>query len=163
MWYHAVWWIHTTESEITCLHHPTGRSTLMMEATDSSNTSKHLPNYMVSRSRKLIFKDTTVTISNLIKCYIPLHNVYLIHMHSVLWMGSTPKTFTLLGCYAVLIGSSLPTFGTTYRSHLQGSSNSGTAWPLNTGRIGCPDWLTLEDGTNRLSQNVSNQIPINGA
>jgi hypothetical protein len=42
-------------------------------------------------------------------------------------------------------------FGTTYRSHLQGS------------RSPFLDFLTLEDGTHTLSQNVGKGLPLNAA
>jgi len=44
-------------------------------------------------------------------------------------------------------------FGTTYRSHFQGSSWSSSFL----------DFLTLEDGDERLSRNVGRKLPIYAA
>jgi len=40
-------------------------------------------------------------------------------------------------------------FGTTYRCHLQGSRNM--------------DFMTLEDGTDRLSRNFGKELPLHAA
>ena len=66
---------------------------------------------------------------------------------------------------------SVPSSNSPRRMH-----SSWAAWPLEVGPIGCPemsvsfyaarnpgfflDGLMLEDGTDRLSRNVGNQLPI---
>jgi hypothetical protein len=55
----------------------------------------------------------------------------------------------LLGYYATLSASSVPTF----RDNLSGPSS----------RIMKLDFLTLEDGTDTLSRNVGTQLPLNAA
>ena len=50
----------------------------------------------------------------------------------------------LLRYYAALSGSSVPTFRDNLSVHLQGL-----------------DFSTLEDGTDRLSQNVGTELPLN--
>jgi hypothetical protein len=80
-----------------------------------------------------------------------------------------PHICPLLGYYAAYIGNSLPTF----RSNFQGWRN-WTSRPLNIGPIGCPetsvrnyhytlynrDFLTLEDGADRLSRKVCKELPL---
>jgi hypothetical protein len=54
----------------------------------------------------------------------------------------------LLSYYADVVAVPFRSFGTTYRSHIQGSSS-----PIK-------DCLNLKDGTDRLSQNVGKELSL---
>jgi hypothetical protein len=53
-------------------------------------------------------------------------------------------------------------FGITYKSHLQGSRGPQPIGPIFKDQD-VQDFLTLEDGTNKLSRNVGTELPLNAA
>jgi hypothetical protein len=55
----------------------------------------------------------------------------------------------LLGCYAALSGNPLPTFW-----------DNVSVPPSRVKKLASLDFLTLEDGTNILSRNVSKGLPL---
>ena len=57
------------------------------------------------------------------------------------------EVFVLPGCYAGHIGNVHCHFRAAYWSHHQGQTNE--------------DCLTLENGTDKLSQNIGKQLPTN--
>jgi hypothetical protein len=67
----------------------------------------------------------------------------------------------LLGYYAASSGNILPAFGTTYQSHPQGSKSLTDVSGQPAGPIlRAQDFLKAEEGTDRLSQNVGNRLPL---
>jgi hypothetical protein len=64
----------------------------------------------------------------------------------------------LLGCYAAYSGNSLPTFGATNRSRLQGLRNPRKKPAI----LRCAVYIG-EDGTGRLSRNVGKELPLYAA
>jgi hypothetical protein len=62
----------------------------------------------------------------------------------------------LLGYYAAYSGNSSPTFRDTHRPFLQGSRNPRK-------KLLFSDFLTLEEGADGLSRNVSEELPLYAA
>jgi hypothetical protein len=72
--------------------------------------------------------------------------------HSQETNNNAPEISALLGYYAALSGSSVPTF----RDKLSVLSSCVKKFLIL-------DFLTFEDGTDRLSQNVGTELPVNAA
>jgi hypothetical protein len=69
------------------------------------------------------------------------------------------QTCAFLGCYAASSGNLYRRFRTTYRPHIQGSRS-----PMKQDRKPASlDFLTLADGTDTLSRNVSKGLPFDAA